>query len=70
MSEALRELLADWLAAKVYVISESSSDLAGDYRKLIEEAKGRAEAVGVPWDDALVPPYVLDTIAAEDAEAR
>jgi hypothetical protein len=66
MNEAVRELFVDWLQAEVSVIGEWSGDLVGDYRKLIEQGKQRADAVGVPWDDALIPAHVYRMIEADD----
>jgi hypothetical protein len=68
--EAVRELLGAWLRAEVYVISETSSDITGSWRKLIEEAERRAEAVGIPWDDTLVPDYVRASIEAEEGDEQ
>lgn len=65
-TEAARQLLADWVAAEAALAGEFSGSITDEYRRLIADAEERAGALGVPWDDNLVPEHVTDAIAWED----
>ena len=68
MSEGVRGLLADWLSAECSVASEYSGDITGSYRRLVQEAQGRAESLGIAWDDAIVPEHVADHLRWAEEE--
>lgn len=56
------KLLAGWLEARCRLVSGHSSDIIADWRRLIVEAVGRAEKLGIGWDDSIVPSYVLELL--------
>lgn len=62
--KVVRKLLADWFDAALYRISDTGCSL--DWPGLIEDAKARHEALGVPWDNSFVPGYVRDIMALSD----
>ena len=66
----LRELFDDWFDAKAFVISETSGDMAKDYRKLVARAEKVAEVLGLAWvPQFMVPEYVADIIWWDNEDA-
>lgn len=55
-------LLGDSIRHSIRAASEYGSDLAVDYRGVVDDARRLAGALGVPWSDALVPEYARDVM--------
>jgi hypothetical protein len=62
--DLLRKLLADWYEAEMYVLSETGS--SADWQSLINDAKSRHEAFGLPWNNSFVPDYVREILAIDN----
>jgi hypothetical protein len=63
---ALIALLQGWITDRARWASEHSLDFVADYRVIVESAKKRANTLGVPWSDALVPSHVRDALNDAD----
>lgn len=60
------ELLTRWIRAELIVISEFGGDFNAEWAQLIEDAKGYAQAICIPWRDDLIPDYVRDAQETAD----
>ena len=49
--QAVADLLLDWITGESRRIWDTSGDITGDHNRLYEQAKQRAELVGVAWRD-------------------
>lgn len=62
--QAITDLLLNWFKGRLYIIDDVSANYAADYQVLVDEARTRAAAIGITWDDDWTPSYVTETIAA------
>lgn len=60
-----RELLEDWVEAKLSVASEYSINQVESAKEIVEEAKHYAEGLGVEWDDKIIPQDTWDAIETD-----
>lgn len=62
----LERLLHDWMAAEAGIIFEYAENFASELQMLVDDAKMRAEALGITWNDELVPDFItVDLLEAK-----
>jgi hypothetical protein len=69
-AEALRSLFADWLKAEALAIGDRSDNSTSAWEALVDQAKARAESMGLPWEGRFVPVSVVRWLMAHGSEHR
>lgn len=59
-------LIADWLTERCTNITDRSVDTYNDWQAAIDQAKAKAKAANIPWDDAFVPSYIRERLEDND----
>lgn len=60
--DPVRDLLDDWIKARLYVICDISTTITGDYRELVAAAQLRCTQLGIQWDESIIPDYVHEQL--------